>query len=63
MELASGTTADWSEGELARDAAPFDSVPGVGFDTHPVAAGIVPPPSELRGSGPAIAVSASQNNA
>ncbi|GMR21788.1 MAG: M14 family metallopeptidase [Acidobacteriota bacterium] len=63
MELAGGTTADWSEGELARDAVPFDSVPGVGFDTHPVAAGIVPPPSELRGSGPAIAVPASQNNA
>ena len=63
MELASGTTADWSEGELARDAAPFDSVPGVGFDTHPVAAGIVPPPGELQGSGPAIALPASQNNA
>jgi len=63
MELAGGTTADWSEGELARDAAPFDSVPGVGFDTHPVAAGIVPPPGELGGSGPAIAVPASQNNA
>ena len=63
MELAGGTTADWSEGELARDAAVFDSVPGVGFDTHPVAAGIVPPPGELRGSGPAIALPASQNNA
>ena len=49
MELVGGTTAGGSEGELARDAAPFDSVPGVGFDTHPVAAGIVPPTGELRG--------------
>lgn len=63
MELAEGPTVDWSDGELAADAAPFDSVPGVGFNTHAGAAGIVPPRVELTGSGPAIAVSAAQNNA
>ncbi|MFQ5790015.1 MAG: M14 family zinc carboxypeptidase, partial [Acidobacteriota bacterium] len=45
------------------DAAPFDSVPGLGFDTDPVAAGIVPPAGEVSGSGPALAVSPAQNNA
>lgn len=45
------------------DAASFDSVPGEGFDTHPVAAAIVPPAGEITGSGPAFAVDPSQNNA
>lgn len=29
------------------DAAPFDSVPGLGFDSHPVAAAIVPPAASV----------------
>ncbi len=45
------------------DASPFDSVLGVGFDSHPVAAGIVPPEGVVTGSGPALAVDAAQNNA
>jgi Zinc carboxypeptidase len=45
------------------DAAPFDSVPGAGFDTHPVAAAIVPPAGEIAGAGPALAVDPAQNNA
>ena len=49
--------------EADRDAAPFDSVPGVGFDANPVAAAIVPPAGSLTGSGPAIAIDAAQNNA
>jgi len=45
------------------DAAAFDSVPGVGFDTDPVAAAIVPPPGRITGSGAALAVDPAQNNA
>jgi len=46
-----------------RDAAPFDSVPGIGFDSNPNAAAIVPPAGRLTGSGPALAVDPAQNNA
>jgi len=45
------------------DAAPFDSVPGVGFNSSPNAAAIVPPAGKIRGSGPALAVDPAQNNA
>jgi hypothetical protein len=45
------------------EAAVFDSVPGAGFDTNAVAAGIVPPPGTLTGSGDSIAVDAAHNNA
>ena len=44
------------------DAAPFDSPPGVGFDSHPVAAAIVPPPGSDPG-GRALFIDAAQNNA
>jgi Zinc carboxypeptidase len=47
----------------ASRGAPFDSVPGPGFDTHPVAAAIVPARGEATGTGPAIAVDPAQNNA
>ena len=46
-----------------RDAAPFDSVPGIGFDSNPNAAAIVPPPGRVTGSGPALLVDPAQNNA
>jgi hypothetical protein len=45
------------------DAAPFDSVPGIGFDTNPSAAAIVPPTGRVTGSGAALAVDPAQNNA
>jgi hypothetical protein len=45
------------------DAAPFDSVPGIGFNSSPSAAAIVPPAGKIRGSGPALAVDPAQNNA
>ena len=45
------------------DSATFDSPPGVGFDTHPVAANILPPPGGISGSGSAIAIDPAQNNA
>ena len=44
------------------DAAPFDSVPGAGFDTHPGAAAIVPLPGRAGGSGAALALDPAQNN-
>jgi hypothetical protein len=45
------------------DAAPFDSVPGIGFDSNPNAAAILPPALPLGGSGPTLAIDAAQNNA
>ncbi len=44
------------------DAAPFDSPPGVGFDSHPVAAAVVPP-AGTDGGGSSLAVDPAQNNA
>ncbi len=45
------------------DAAPFDSVPGLGFEANAVAAAIVPPAATITGTGPALAVDPAQNNA
>ncbi len=45
------------------DAAPFDSVPGIGFDASPAARAIVPPDGRIRGAGPALAVDPAENNA
>lgn len=47
---------------LPQDAAPFDSVPGSGFDTDASAAAIVPPPGKVTGSGAALALDPAQNN-
>jgi len=47
----------------AADPAPFDSVPGIGFDSDATAAAIVPPAGRTSGSGPALAVDPAQNNA
>lgn len=57
----SGESREWSDS--ATDVAPFDSVLGPGFDTHSVAAGLVPPEGRLSGSGSAIALDMTQNNA
>ena len=45
------------------DASPFDSPRGVGFDSHPVAAAIVPPPGDAGRGGGALVVDPVQNNA
>jgi hypothetical protein len=45
------------------DAAAFDSVPGIGFDSNPSAAAIVPPTGRVTGSGAALAIDPAQNNA
>ena len=44
------------------DAAPFDSVPGAGFDTYPAAAAIVPPAGKVTGAGPVLSLDPAQNN-
>jgi hypothetical protein len=46
-----------------KDAAPFDSVPGIGFDSNPAAAAIVPLPGTITGSGPVLLVDPAENNA
>jgi len=45
------------------DPSPFDSVPGIGFDSSSSAAAIVPLAGTISGSGPALAVDPAQNNA
>ena len=45
------------------DAQPFDTVPGIGFDSEPMARAIVPPAGRITGSGPALAVNPAENNA
>jgi Zinc carboxypeptidase len=47
----------------APHGAPFDTPRDAGFDTHPVAVAIVPPPGAAPGSGPALVLDGSQNNA
>ena len=44
------------------DAAPFDSVPGIGFDSNPNAAAIVPPAGKAIGTGTDLVVDPAQNN-
>jgi hypothetical protein len=46
-----------------KDAAPFDSVPGIGFDSNPAAAAIVPMPGAITGTGPVLLVDPAENNA
>ncbi len=51
------------DGTTSADAAPFDSVPGIGFDSSPTAKAIVPPDGRLAGTGALLAVDPAQNNA
>jgi hypothetical protein len=48
---------------VANDAAPFDSVPGIGFDSDPAVAAIVPPPGRVSGAGDILIVDPAENNA
>ena len=48
---------------LDKDAAPFDSPPGEGFDSDAGAAAIVPPPGRVTGIGGVLVVDPAQNNA
>ncbi|MGD2123114.1 MAG: M14 family metallopeptidase [Gemmatimonadota bacterium] len=60
MAPVRGEATPWSAEE---DPAPFDMVPGPGFNTNAVAAGILPLPGRLIGSGSHLSLDASQNNA
>jgi len=45
------------------DAAEFDSVPGAGFNTSPMAAAIVPPAGAITGTGAHVAIDPAETNA
>jgi hypothetical protein len=47
---------------LKKDAAPFDSVPGAGFDSDPASAAIAPSAGHVTGSGPVLILDPAQNN-
>ncbi|MGI9627146.1 MAG: M14 family metallopeptidase [Longimicrobiales bacterium] len=55
--------ADFGAAGARQDATAFDTPRDVGFDSHPTAAGIAPPPGRVQGSGSRMAVSPAQNNA
>ena len=57
----SGEATAWTSD--VDDAEPFDSPIGVGFNAHPVAAGIVPPGGRVTGGGSALLIDPAQNNA
>jgi hypothetical protein len=50
------------EAALQTDAAPFDSLPGVGFNSDPASTAIVPIPGHVTGSGSVLIVDPAQNN-
>ncbi len=50
------------DADIEHDAAPFDSVPGAGFDGHRGAAGIVPPAGRISGTGSILVLDPSENN-
>ncbi|KYG82796.1 M14 family metallopeptidase [Roseivirga echinicomitans] len=54
-----GTVVDW---KTAGDASAIDFVPGIGFNTNANAAGIVPLPSKVSGSGNTALVDPKENN-
>lgn len=60
LEPVRGEAVSWDA--EAADASPFDLVDGPGFDADPVAAGIVPLPGRIEGSGPALVLDPRQNN-
>jgi hypothetical protein len=51
------------EAALRSDAAPFDSVPGLGFNSDPSASAILPPAGRVTGTGPILVIDPAQNNA
>ena len=60
MKPVEGKALPWDAD--VKDAAPFDEVPGVGFNDNAEAAGIVPPPGRITGSGPALWLNPAENN-
>ena len=60
MKLVEGGAVAWDAPNAT--GAAFDTPPDVGFDTSPAAAGIVPPPGSIRGSGGTLVLDPAQNN-
>jgi hypothetical protein len=50
------------EPALKNDAASFDSLPGVGFNSDPASVAIVPPEGRITGSGDVLVLDPAQNN-
>ncbi len=59
LEPLSADPLPWQGDE---DAASWDSPPGVGFDSNPVARAIVPPEGRVRGGGSALVLDPAENN-
>ncbi|MBI3425245.1 MAG: hypothetical protein HY011_20115 [Acidobacteria bacterium] len=63
FKAVQGQAIEWNaRANNEADAAPFDSAPGLGFNTDAVAAGIVPLPGKRSGSGAALALDPAENN-
>jgi uncharacterized membrane protein len=59
LQDLSSEPVDWRD---QRDASSWDSPPDVGFDSHPVARAIVPPPGRVQGSGNSLILDPAENN-
>jgi len=64
LKPVQGQALDWkpSMDGTEADPAPFDMVPGLGFNSDPVAAGIISLPGKKSGSGPGLALNPAENN-
>ena len=62
-EPVRGSSADWESADEISGGTSFDSPPGIGFDSDSVAAGVIPLPGRITGSGPFLALDPAQNNA
>jgi hypothetical protein len=59
---AKPTAYNLAAAATSTDAAPFDSVPGIGFNSSPNAAAIVPVAGKITGTGPNLALDPAQTN-
>lgn len=59
---AKPTPYNLSDASKTSDAAAFDSVPGVGFNSSPAAAAVVPVAGKITGSGAVLALDPAQTN-
>ena len=59
LEPLAGEALAW---DAEGDAQPWDTPPGVGFDSNPVARAIVPPEGRVTGGGSALVLDAAENN-
>jgi hypothetical protein len=60
LEALSAEPLPW---DAEGDAASWDTPPGIGFDSHPVARAVTPPAGRAAGGGGTLALDPAQNNA